>query len=94
MFKHNRFYILIVLLLLVIPNQFIVAEAASFNKKINKIQKEINKDNVKEATRLLKKIKISSSRCRASARDFRPAAYAFKSLQPSIGVLDILPQHR
>ena len=64
MFKHIRFYILIVLLLLVIPNQFLVVEAASFNKKINEIQKEINKDNVKEATRLLKKLKLVQKQSR------------------------------
>ncbi len=60
MFKLNRVYILIVVLFLVSPNQLLVANAASFNKKVNEIQREINKDNVKEATRLLKKIKISS----------------------------------
>ena len=56
----NLIVVLIVILLLALPNQFFVAKAASFNNKINEIQKEINKDNVKEATRLLKKIKISS----------------------------------
>ena len=60
MSKLVKAYVLIVLLLAALPNQFLVANAASFNKKINEIQKEINRDNVKEATRLLKKIKISS----------------------------------
>jgi len=60
MFKRIKVYVLIALLLAVLPNQFFAAKAASFSKKINEIQKEINRDNVKEATRLLKKIKISS----------------------------------
>ena len=60
MSKFVKSCVLIVLLLVALPNQFFVAKAASFNKKINEIQKEINRDNVKEATRLLKKVKISS----------------------------------
>ena len=60
MFKRIKVYVLIALLLAVLPNQFFAAKAASFSKKINEIQKEINRDNVKEATRLLKTIKISS----------------------------------
>ena len=37
MSKFIKAYVLIVLLLLALPNQFFVANAASFNKKINEI---------------------------------------------------------
>ena len=60
MCKLVKSYLLIVLISMLIPNQLFSAKAASFNTKISEIQKEINKNNVKEATRLLKKIKISS----------------------------------
>ena len=59
MTKNAKIYIVIVLLLVGLPNQFINVFAKSFDKKIDEIQSEINRDNVKEATRLLKKIKIS-----------------------------------
>ena len=60
MFRPIKIYALIIWLLSVLPNQFLIANAALSDSKILAIQKEINKDNVKEATRLLKKIKINS----------------------------------
>ena len=60
MFKLIKTYVLIVLLSSVLPNQFLVANAASFNKKINEIQKEINRDDLNEAIKKIKKISISN----------------------------------
>ena len=60
MFRPVKICALIIWLLSVLPNQFLIANAALSDSKILAIQKEINKDNVKEATRLLKKIKINS----------------------------------
>jgi S1-C subfamily serine protease len=60
MYKFRGTSLLIVLLLLLNINHPLVASEASFLKKISKIQKEINNDDVKEATRLLGKLKTST----------------------------------
>ena len=58
MFQNKKILSLTLLLFLILPNQSQVVKAASFNDKISKIQKEINNNEVKEATRLLKKMII------------------------------------
>lgn len=58
--KSKNTLIIIVLLFIWSANQSLVANAASFDRKINEIQRAISNDNVKEATRLLKKIKVGS----------------------------------
>ena len=60
MTKHIRTCILIVLLFIALPKQSLVANAASFNKKIYEIQKEINRDNLNEAIKKIKKISINN----------------------------------
>ena len=60
MSKNIKTYVLIVLLSVALPNQFLVADAASFNKKISEIQKEINRDDLNEAIKKVKKISISN----------------------------------
>ena len=58
---HKKNITLITLLLFIcLTNHSLIANAAIFSNKIKKIQTYIVKDDVKEATRLLKKIKISS----------------------------------
>ena len=41
-------------------NHSLVANAATFSDKIIEIRKEINRDNLKDAIKLLQKVKISS----------------------------------
>ena len=53
--KSKNLLVFIVLLFIWSTNQSLVANAASFDRKINEIQRAISNDNVKEATRLLKK---------------------------------------
>ena len=54
----SKIVLIILLLLVFITNHSLIANAATFGEKIQQIQKEINTDEVKEAIRLLKKLKI------------------------------------
>ena len=56
MFKKFNFYFLIILLVSWISHSF----AASFDEKLRDIRGEINRDNLTEAIKLLKKIKIGN----------------------------------
>ena len=59
--QKSKTLIAVILLLFVLStNHSLDANAASFSTKINEIRKQINKDNVKEATRLLSTIKVAT----------------------------------
>ena len=58
--KNKALLVVILLLFVWSTNHSLDANAASFSTKINEIRKQINKDNVKEATRLLSTIKVAT----------------------------------
>ena len=58
--KSRKYLTIILLLFIWITNQPLVANAASFSEKITKIRAEINRDNLKDAMKLLRKVKVDS----------------------------------
>jgi tetratricopeptide (TPR) repeat protein len=56
----SKFIVVIVLLFVFLTNHSLVSNAATFSDKITEIRKEINRDNLKDAIKLLQKVKISS----------------------------------
>ena len=59
MLKIKQYLIYLFICLIFTTNQ--IAKADDFNKSLNEVRAEINRDNLQDAIKKLKKVKISSS---------------------------------